>query len=70
MDKSIARAHCESLIEWSDLYRRGELPGGSEVAFLMVRTARLIAKMADIKVPDLPPEPREREPAVEDVRDG
>jgi hypothetical protein len=70
MNKEIARAHCETLIEWAGLYKRGELPGGEEVAFLMQRTARLIARMAEIKVPDLPPEPREREPAVEEMRDG
>jgi hypothetical protein len=70
MNKEIERARCETLIEWGDLYKRGELPGGEEVGYLMHRTARLIAKMAEIKVPDLPPEPRVREAPVEEMRDG
>lgn len=68
MDKGIARAHCETLVEWASLYERGDLPGGEEAAFLLQRAARQIAKASELTIADLPPEPRPRDVPVDDVK--
>ncbi len=69
MRPEICRAHCETLIEWADMYERRGDSGDAEIAFLMRRAARSIAKGAALKI-DLPPEPRPKEPEVEEVRAG
>lgn len=70
MNKEIARAHYDSMIEWANLYAHNPVEGSQEVAFSMRRTARQIAKVAELQLTNLQPEPKEPEPSVEDLRDG
>lgn len=70
VSKEVARAHIETLVEWASLYEQSGMEGSAEVGFLMKRAARQIAKVHDLKVPNLPAEPRVPEPSVEDLRDG
>lgn len=70
MENSILRAHYDTMIEWGDLYAHDGREGTMEVAFLLRRAAIKIAKIADLKVTNLPPEPKAAEPGVEDMRDG
>jgi hypothetical protein len=70
MHREVERAYVQTLTEWAAHYRREQSSGAEEVAFLMERVARIIAKKAGLEIADLPPEPRPREVPVTEVRDG
>ena len=56
MLREVAKAHVDTLLEWADQYDRHEVgDGAAEIAFLMRRTARLIAAQAGLSTAAPPP---------------